>query len=229
MIHLLAFEYFNHHQHFYLNYLSNIYQTPGGRVNAKMVSRSSFRHFSLENSQRNCFLRPDRILGAFQVLHEIKFNLGSKMAIKVGYEAAKDQALVAKLSAASEECEVNMTRMEAIALEMKMGNKDENRGDHSKPESFQVVPNIIAKRKSLLVVNGAQEVQNNIDDADDVKGRVKPLEGSSDGNNELGHQGDDYDVPCPDNIPQLSVVSLLVSIINCSLVHFFNISAYTCV
>jgi hypothetical protein len=42
-------------------------QAPGGRANAKMVSKSCFNTFSLEHSSGSFFLRPDRILGCFYV------------------------------------------------------------------------------------------------------------------------------------------------------------------
>jgi hypothetical protein len=46
---------------------STLQQSPGGRDNAKMISRSTFRDISLEHSDGNYFLRPDRILGAFYI------------------------------------------------------------------------------------------------------------------------------------------------------------------
>jgi hypothetical protein len=42
-------------------------QAPGGRVNAKMVSRSHFASLSLPDMDGNFFLRPDRILGMFLI------------------------------------------------------------------------------------------------------------------------------------------------------------------
>jgi hypothetical protein len=42
-------------------------QAPGGRSNAKMISKSTFKEFSLAHPDGNYFLRPDRILGAFHV------------------------------------------------------------------------------------------------------------------------------------------------------------------
>jgi len=41
-------------------------QAPGGRDNAKMISKSTFKDFSLEH-HHNYFLRPDRIFGAFYI------------------------------------------------------------------------------------------------------------------------------------------------------------------
>eukprot|EP00615_Pteridomonas_danica_P000813 CAMPEP_0114340390 /NCGR_PEP_ID=MMETSP0101-20121206/8348_1 /TAXON_ID=38822 ORGANISM="Pteridomonas danica, Strain PT" /NCGR_SAMPLE_ID=MMETSP0101 /ASSEMBLY_ACC=CAM_ASM_000211 /LENGTH=520 /DNA_ID=CAMNT_0001473643 /DNA_START=2727 /DNA_END=4289 /DNA_ORIENTATION=- len=42
-------------------------QTPGGRINAKMFSKSLFEQFSLASSDGSYYLRPDRILGCFYV------------------------------------------------------------------------------------------------------------------------------------------------------------------
>jgi hypothetical protein len=50
-------------------------QTPGGRTNAKMVSKSTFESFSLQDTNKNYFLRPDHILGVFQVNHAIKLEV----------------------------------------------------------------------------------------------------------------------------------------------------------
>jgi hypothetical protein len=42
-------------------------QAPGGRDNAKMVSKSLFHTLSLADGDGNYFIRPDRILGAFVI------------------------------------------------------------------------------------------------------------------------------------------------------------------
>lgn len=46
---------------------SILQQAPGGRDNAKVVSKSTFNEFSLDHSDGNYFLRPDRILGCFYI------------------------------------------------------------------------------------------------------------------------------------------------------------------
>ena len=40
-------------------------QAPGGRDNARVVSRATFAALSLPDADGNYFLRPDRILGMF--------------------------------------------------------------------------------------------------------------------------------------------------------------------
>lgn len=125
------------------------HQTPGGRVNAKMVSRSTFKHFSMENVEGNAFLRPDRILGAFHVKHHMKFNMGSRIVTNVAAEAEMDETLVSKLEKASTKCEANMVRIEAISLKIKQQEKRMGEGEDA-TKCKTNAPDIISKRKSLF-------------------------------------------------------------------------------
>ena len=43
----------------------SIRQAPGGRVNAKVVSKKTFEDFSLPHKDGSYFLCPGRIMGAF--------------------------------------------------------------------------------------------------------------------------------------------------------------------
>ena len=56
-----------------------LHQAPGGRDNAKMIAKSTFREFSLEQKDGNYFLRADRILGAFVVNSKEKFLMNEKI------------------------------------------------------------------------------------------------------------------------------------------------------
>jgi hypothetical protein len=52
---------------FYFYFATHGKQAPGGRSNAMMISKPTFKEFSLAHPDGNYFLRPDRILGAFHV------------------------------------------------------------------------------------------------------------------------------------------------------------------
>jgi len=87
------------------------HKTPGGRVNAKMFSKSSFGRFSLPHHDGNYFLRPDRILGAFVVNHAKLplMNAGSQRLLK--NEISYDQFSIEKLNEIDSRTKNNSVRM----------------------------------------------------------------------------------------------------------------------
>jgi hypothetical protein len=54
--------------------LSLSLKAPGGRSNAKMITKSTFKEFSSPHPDGNYFLRPDRILGVFHIELENRRN-----------------------------------------------------------------------------------------------------------------------------------------------------------
>jgi len=87
-------------------------QTPGGRDNAKMVSKTTFETFSLSGSDDNYFLRPDRILGAFQVFpgQSPRMTKASFKALKVEIEA--DRQSVEDLKENELQLQFNLSRID---------------------------------------------------------------------------------------------------------------------
>jgi hypothetical protein len=88
-------------------------------VNARMVSKSSFRHFSMENEDRNQFLRPDRIMAAFQYIPQDQ--LPSKQAgigTDIQQEAQKDKLLVKYLEESDAKARENICRIEQVTIDI---------------------------------------------------------------------------------------------------------------
>jgi hypothetical protein len=73
-----------------------LYQTPGGRDNARQVTTTSFSTFSLPHPDGNYFLRPDRILGAFRVDHSKTMVQDAKLS-ELNHEKNEDNNSVSML------------------------------------------------------------------------------------------------------------------------------------
>mmetsp|Transcript_42382 Transcript_42382/g.54518 ORF Transcript_42382/g.54518 Transcript_42382/m.54518 type:complete len:177 (-) Transcript_42382:151-681(-) len=73
----------------------------------KKVSKLTFESFSLETSDVNFFLRPDRILGVFQVDHKAFQTGGNLDALKTD-----DNKAIGQLKEAEDECIQNISRIE---------------------------------------------------------------------------------------------------------------------
>jgi hypothetical protein len=87
-------------------------QTPGGRDNAKMVSKSAFENFSLKDVNENYFLRPDRILGVFQVNHSIHLEVNSSIENALEMERQSDLESVELLKEAGKSMSENIARID---------------------------------------------------------------------------------------------------------------------
>jgi len=88
---------------------SVVQQAPGGRANAKVVSKATFRDFSLPHADGSYYLRPDRIMGAF-LLDPAHAPLGNEEA-REGLLQERTNDSMAKNALALEE-----KRLEANAL-----------------------------------------------------------------------------------------------------------------
>jgi hypothetical protein len=123
-------------------------QAPGGRDNAKMVSKSTFKEFSLEHNNGNYFLRPDRIMGAFHYhsnaeaskrlksksnwISKSKSSTSSsssfslKLSAEMLVEMKRDKQSVHKLEMAEAKLVSNVTRIdEAVDSVWKRGEASE--------------------------------------------------------------------------------------------------------
>jgi hypothetical protein len=86
-------------------------QTPGGRANAKMVSKSTFTSFSLPHPDGNYFLRPDRILGAFRVYPKVPLLINDTTISDLELEMKLDIDSVVLLRVTQEIQQSNLTRI----------------------------------------------------------------------------------------------------------------------
>jgi len=75
-------------------------QTPGGRVNSKMFSKTSFEKFSLPKDDGNFFLRTDRIFGCFYINPKNinNFNLNKSLIKSLQNESYYDHISVEKIN-----------------------------------------------------------------------------------------------------------------------------------
>jgi len=87
-------------------------QTPGGRDNAKMFSKSTFGCLSLKHANGNYFLRPDRILGAFKVDHSVKFVLDESNMNRLDNEIKSDHKAVETLTLYETMTRKNISRVD---------------------------------------------------------------------------------------------------------------------
>jgi len=87
-------------------------QTPGGRLNAKMVTKSSFGHFSLEDVNRNYFLRPDRILAAFRVFPNEPIVFAYDSNDRLAAEVVVEKNVLESISSAHSRSDANVRWVE---------------------------------------------------------------------------------------------------------------------
>eukprot|EP00615_Pteridomonas_danica_P010366 CAMPEP_0114339354 /NCGR_PEP_ID=MMETSP0101-20121206/7684_1 /TAXON_ID=38822 ORGANISM="Pteridomonas danica, Strain PT" /NCGR_SAMPLE_ID=MMETSP0101 /ASSEMBLY_ACC=CAM_ASM_000211 /LENGTH=636 /DNA_ID=CAMNT_0001472315 /DNA_START=238 /DNA_END=2148 /DNA_ORIENTATION=+ len=94
-------------------------QAPGGRENAKMISRSTFRDFSLEHKNGTYFLRQDRILGMFRVDPKVHISLNSKAFVSILSEKIKEKNVFNNIkNNGQKNKEINLSRINQIYDEL---------------------------------------------------------------------------------------------------------------
>jgi hypothetical protein len=79
-----------------LNSLSLSFKAPGGRSNAKMITKSTFKEFSSPHPDGNYFLRPDRILGVFHIELDNGRNLHLPLATETSTTVTTAEMMVEK-------------------------------------------------------------------------------------------------------------------------------------
>jgi hypothetical protein len=144
-----------------------ISQTPGGRENAKMFSKSSFSSFSLEHSDRNHFLRPDRILGAFQFHRNKKIEFNKDSAFLLSEEIKFEKNLSEPLGAAELLLEKNLSRVRH-AFEDLWRKDPNNMLEENRAGPEQVPRNAFQRGMSLLFRTLTGEAQDDDTDTDNM-------------------------------------------------------------
>jgi hypothetical protein len=96
-------------------------QTPGGRENAKMVSKGSFECLSLKHANDNFFLRPDFILAVFQVDHSIHLKMNRRTVALLDKERQCDAESVTSLEECSKCAKTNSNRISGAILSIRKG------------------------------------------------------------------------------------------------------------
>lgn len=110
-------------------------QAPGGRDNAKVVSKFDFESFSVAHMDGNFFLRPDRILGVF-LIDPTKPPGGFEEAREARrLERAKDTAVKEALARA--QAEINKHEHEVHDLLRMYGNKKEGVAGEEESEELR--------------------------------------------------------------------------------------------
>jgi hypothetical protein len=119
-------------------------QTPGGRDNAKMVSKSTFENFSLKDVNENYFLRPDRILGVFQVNRSIHLEVNSSIEHALEMERQADIETVELLKEVGKIRSENISRVERsvklirssqLGIDNQQGNISRTNSESTKSQS----------------------------------------------------------------------------------------------
>jgi hypothetical protein len=87
-------------------------QAPGGRDNARMVTRSSFEDLSFPHSDGSYFLRPKMILGAILIECDRPPFVGKMGAEDLEGEALRDQIVVQELESYERKMQANKTRID---------------------------------------------------------------------------------------------------------------------
>jgi hypothetical protein len=62
-----------------------------------MITKSAFKELSMEHSNGNYFLRPDRILGCFQINHNARPKLSLRLVTELEIERSREAQLAEKL------------------------------------------------------------------------------------------------------------------------------------
>jgi hypothetical protein len=76
-----------------------------------MITKSAFKELSMEHSNGNYFLRPDRILGCFEVNHNSRPKLNLKSITELEIEKNREKALLSKLEMSERIQLINATRI----------------------------------------------------------------------------------------------------------------------
>jgi hypothetical protein len=93
-------------------------QAPGGRDNAKMVTKNMLQTFSLPAADGNFFLRPDRLLGAF-LLPASQQPIGyAEAKDALASELAADMATKERLGAVQKAMQASGDELRALHLEL---------------------------------------------------------------------------------------------------------------
>jgi hypothetical protein len=141
-----------------------ISQTPGGRENAKMFSKSSFSAFSLEHGDRNHFLRPDRILGAFQFHRNKKIEFNKDSAFLLSEEIKLEKTLSEPLGAAELLMEKNLSRVRHAFEDLWRKDPNNMLEERNRAGPEQVPRNAFQRGMSLLFRTLTGEAQDDNDD-----------------------------------------------------------------
>lgn len=77
-----------------------------------MISKSTFKEFSLEHSNGNYFLRPDRVLGCFYINQDKKPKLTLKLLGELQIERNREQQVIEKLKLTEDKHHLNTVRID---------------------------------------------------------------------------------------------------------------------
>jgi hypothetical protein len=141
-------------------------QTPGGRDNAKMVSKSTFENLSLKDANENYFLRPDLIFGVFQVNHSIKLDLTSSMSKSLDLEKQGDLESIELLRRAAAQQSENITRIDqSTALFRSLAVAASSSSSLQQASQEKVQPMEIEKSSAVVVSGHGKKTESFGDDA----------------------------------------------------------------
>jgi hypothetical protein len=170
-----------------------------------MFSKSSFSSFSLEHSDRNHFLRPDRILGAFQFYRNKKIEFNKDRAFLLSEEIKFEKKLSEPLGAAELSTQKNLSRVRHAFEELWQKVPNNLLEGYAEPEQFST-RNGFQRRMSHLfrhLVAEAQEDDDSLDTDEDTIGVDEELSLPSmktnsfnEGNGGVGVGGDVDDAKC---------------------------------
>jgi hypothetical protein len=108
---------------------SILHQAPGGRDNARVVSKSTFGGFSMNNSDGSFFLRPDRVLGAFEVDQTRLPALTAGTTSLIEAEKVKEKYVLGPLAKAAQKHQANVSRVGASIEDLWSDAAESNRRD----------------------------------------------------------------------------------------------------
>jgi len=91
---------------------SVLHQAPGGRDNARVVTKPTFSGFSLESGDGSYFLRRDRILGVFEVDPERPPELSEEADAKLEVEITNEQLAWSTFELAESKSKANIQRID---------------------------------------------------------------------------------------------------------------------